>query len=243
MGEKSENISVITMLVFIVMNFILSMSGTLFNGILDKIALDMNISIAQTGYLTSLYAYGAIGAPIILIVLRKISQSRLLKGMLFLDIIFGVLSITTTNFMILLLSRFMLGLVGTTYNVLATITIASLSNHNKVGKNLSLLITGSAVALMIGVPLCRVLISHYSWQSIYFVLILFMILGLVYFVFCLPRLKQKNTSLNIKAELSLFKDKNVMMVVISSLITFIGYGAFYTYITPYIVEVFPSLES
>ena len=98
---------------------------TLFNGILDKIAVDMHISIAQTGYLTSLYAYGAIGAPIILILLRRIPQSHLLKGMLFLNIVFGVLSISTTNFLILLLSRFMLGLVGTTYGVLVTTTIAS----------------------------------------------------------------------------------------------------------------------
>ena len=67
MSEKNENINFITMSVFIIMSFILSMSGTLFNGILDKIAVDMHISIAQTGYLTSLYAYGAIGAPIILI--------------------------------------------------------------------------------------------------------------------------------------------------------------------------------
>lgn len=117
MNEKNGNMSLITMLVFIIMNFILSMSGTLFNGILDKIAVDMNISVAQTGYLTSLYAYGAIGAPIILILLRKMSQSRLLKGMLFLNIIFGVLSIMTKNFLILLMARFMLGLVGTTYSV------------------------------------------------------------------------------------------------------------------------------
>lgn len=243
MNEKNGNMSFITMLVFIIMNFILSMSGTLFNGILDKIAVDMNISVAQTGYLTSLYAYGAIGAPIILILLRKMSQSRLLKEMLFLNIIFGVLSIITKNFLILLMARFMLGLVGTTYSVLATTTIASLSCHDKVGRNLSLLITGSAIALMIGIPLCRVLINCYSWQSIYFVLILFMVMGLIYFVICLPHLKQENTSLNKKAELSLFKNKNVMMVVMSSLITFIGYGGFYTYITPYIVEVFPSLEA
>lgn len=243
MSEKNENINFITMSVFIIMSFILSMSGTLFNGILDKIAVDMHISIAQTGYLTSLYAYGAIGAPIILILLRRIPQSHLLKGMLFLNIVFGVLSISTTNFLILLLSRFMLGLVGTTYGVLVTTTIASLSSHDKVGRNLSLLITGGAVALMIGIPLCRVLINHYSWQSIYFVLILFMILGLIYFVFCLPHLKQGNTSVNIKTELSLLKNKSVIMVVMSSLITFIGYGAFYTYITPYIVEIFPSLET
>lgn len=54
-----------TMFVFIIMNFVLSMSSELFNGILDKIAIDLNLPLSQTGYLTSFYAYGAgIGVPI-----------------------------------------------------------------------------------------------------------------------------------------------------------------------------------
>lgn len=242
MNKKDENISTITMAVFIIMSFILSMSGTLFNGILDKIAVDMQISIAKTGYLSSLYAYGAIGAPIILIVLRKVSNSTLLKGMLLFNILFGILSIWTSKFTILLFSRFMLGLVGTTYGVLATTTIVALSAHNRIGRNLSLLIAGGAMALMVGIPLCRMLISYFSWQSIYFVLVFLMIWGLIYFVFCLPKVKQTNSVFYLKSELALMKHKMVIVVILSSLLTFIGYGAFYTYITPYIVGVFPSLE-
>lgn len=83
MKNNKGKIGLAAMAVFIMMNFAMSMSGTLFNGILDKIAADMHISVAQTGYLTSLYAYGAIGTPVILIVLRKMSRSHLLKAMLF----------------------------------------------------------------------------------------------------------------------------------------------------------------
>lgn len=241
MTKKNQSLSFMTMTVFIIMNFILSMSGTLFNGILDKIAVSMDISVAQTGYLTSLYAYGAIGAPILLIILRRFSQSILFKGTLLFNIIFGILSIIASNFTMLLFARFMLGLVGTAYGVLATTSIASLSSEDNVGRNLSLLITGSATALMIGIPLSRVLINHYSWQSIYLVLILLMGLGLVYFTIYLPKVKN-TASIDFQSELHYFKDKKVFAVIISSLITFIGYGAFYTYITPYIVETFPTLE-
>lgn len=134
MQNNKGKIGLTAMAVFITMNFAMSMSGTLFNGILDKIAADLRISVAQTGYLTSLYAYGAIGTPVILIVLRKMSRSRLLKAMLFLNIVFGALSICTDHFTVLLFARFMLGLAGTIYGILATTTIASLSEEKEVGK-------------------------------------------------------------------------------------------------------------
>lgn len=242
MSDRKENIGLVMMSVFMMMGFVSSMSATLFNGILDKIAVDMQISIAQTGYLTSLYAYGAIGAPVILIILRKMSHSALLKGMLLANILFGLLSISISHFGVLLFSRFMLGLAGTTYGVLATTKIVALSHPEKIGRNLSLLITGGSVALMVGIPLCRVLIHYFSWQSIYFILVLLMMVGLVYFVLYLPAVKQNDGKRDFKAELNIAKNKKVITVILSSLLTFIGYGAFYTYMTPYIVEMFPSLE-
>lgn len=242
MEKRKEKLGFVMMFVFIVMNFVMSMSGTLFNGILDRIAITMQIDVAMTGYLTSLYAYGAIGAPLLLLVFRKWSRSLMLKGTLLCNMLFGVLSIVATSFPLLLLARFMLGLFGTAYGVLATTSIAALSPPERVGKNLSLLIAGGAASLMVGVPLCRVLIHAYSWQSIYLFLILLMAGGFLYFAFCLPEIGQEKEALHLHQELQMVKVHDVWMVLLCSLITFIGYGAFYTYLTPYIVAFFPALE-
>lgn len=63
---------------------------------------------------------------------------------------------------------------------------------------------------MIGLPICRILINHYTWQSIYFILILLMILGLIYFMIFLPEVKVKNSNQNLKTELKLLKNKKVL---------------------------------
>lgn len=242
MEKRKEKLGFVMMFVFIVMNFVMSMSGTLFNGILDRIAITMQIDVAMTGYLTSLYAYGAIGAPLLLLVFRKWSRSLMLNGTLLCNMLFGVLSIVVTSFPLLLFARFMLGLFGTAYGVLATTSIAALSPPERVGKNLSLLIAGGAASLMVGVPLCRILIHAYSWQSIYLFLILLMAGGFLYFAFCLPEIGQEKEALHLHQELQMVKVHDVWMVLLCSLITFIGYGAFYTYLTPYIVAFFPALE-
>ena len=88
MANKEAKLSAQTMGVFMIMNFTMSLSGTLFNGILDRIALEMGISVAQTGYLTSMYAYGAIGAPVLLALLRNAKRNAMRRGNACLEISF-----------------------------------------------------------------------------------------------------------------------------------------------------------
>ena len=243
MTKKAKQLSMMTMIVFIIMNFTLSMSSTLFNGILDKIAVELSIPLSKTGYLSSFYAYGAgIGVPIFLIVFRKYNRSILLKTMLFLNIIVTFLSLIAPNFTLLLMMRFLMGLTGNSYGVLATSNIAALSPKDKVGKNLSLLITGGASALMIGVPLTRTLVAMYSWQKIFIVLVGIMLCAWIYFLLNLPNHIDVEFHSDLKVELGLLKDKQVQLVLICSIINFIGYGAFYTYITPYLVTLFPQFD-
>lgn len=240
---KTKKLTVITMLVFIVMNFVLSMSSVLFNGILDKIAIDLNVPLSSTGNLVSFYAYGAgIGVPIFLVLFRKFHRDLLLKWMLFFNILTTTASILAPNFTILLITRFLMGLTGNCYGVLATANIAALSPKDKVGRNLSLLITGGACSLMIGVPLTRILIATYPWQVIFVVLIILMIISLCYLIFNLPEVSQVQKTVHLKDELSMMKQRNVAITLLSSIITFVGYGAFYTYLTPYLVESFPQLD-
>lgn len=239
---KNKKINLTMMIVFIFMNFVLSMSSTLFNGILDKMVVDLNVSLSKVGYLTSFYAFGAgIGVPIFLIIFNKKETSLLLKTMLALNIIVTFFSIMAPTFELLLITRFFMGLAGNCYSVLATLTIATLSPKESVGKNLSLLIAGAATALMVGVPLTRELVALYSWKLVFLGLIFIMLLSLIYFIFFLPKGAHQK-EVNLRFELQLLKERKVLLVLISSMVTFIGYGAFYTYLIPYTIHQFSYFE-
>lgn len=241
MSRKKE-FTPLLMIVFVVINFVLSLSGTLFSGILDHIAQIMQISVADTGSLTSFYAYGAIGAPVLILVLGSFKRETLLKGTLLFTLLFGILSIYAQSFPLLLFARLMSGLFATAYNVLATTTIATLSSSDKVGRNIALLISGASASLMVGVPLCRILIEHLTWQTIYLILVIFMTIGLVSLHVLLPDMKTHGNTIHLKKELGLLFSKNVLSIVMISFIAFVGYGSFYTYLTPYLVEMFPQVE-
>lgn len=225
------------------MNFVLMMAAIVFGGIIDKIAAAFNVSVADAGLLNTWYSYGgAIGVPIILILFRKIERSKLIKILLFITIIMSVFVIFAPSFQVLLLVRFIMGVTANGYGVLAIATVISLAEEGREGSSLALMIMGSSLGLVIGIPATRALSSVVHWTTIFWTLIIIMIISLIYFLIFLPRDEVSAEKLNLRSELRFLKNKRVFLVILSAFLMFVGYGTFNIYSSGYILEMFPSIE-
>ncbi|PND48529.1 hypothetical protein AT575_00630 [Streptococcus penaeicida] len=141
--ETHKRLTKPTLFIFTLMNFVLAMSSFLFNGILDQVAQQLAIPISETGLLNSAYAYGAgLGVPITLVLFRKFERTSMLKIMLALTIMASIWMIYTRSFEQLLLIRFLTGVTGNGYGVLAMGTVAALTPPEKLGSTLAKLIMG-----------------------------------------------------------------------------------------------------
>lgn len=230
-------------MVFTLMSFVFAMTAFVFNGILDKVALSLDISVANTGLLNTMYSYGAaFGVPLSLIVFRKIERTKILKIMLLVTIIMTLALVFAQNFGQLLAVRLVMGISANSYGVMAIATVLALAPQERQGRALAYYIMGSSLALVIGIPLTRVLIVVFDWRIIFWILNAIMVLSLVHFQRNLPESDHGATRLNLANEIQYFKNRNILMMILSSLMMFVGYGAFYTYITPYMLLVFPTLE-
>ena len=239
---KKSQLTNLTLSIFILMAFVLAMSAMFFNGILDKVAAELHITIAETGLLNSAYASGAaIGVPLILILFRKMERTKALKIMLFLTILSTAWMILAPNFIQLLLARFMAGIAGNSYGVLATATVADFSPKEKLGSALARLIMGAALALVIGIPLTRFLSEIFSWRMDFGFLLVIMVLSLLYFMRYLPEAERPEEDLDFASEWRFFQLKDVQFVLLSMFLFFFGYGGFYTFQTAYLIELTPSL--
>ncbi|MDB6353721.1 MFS transporter [Trichococcus sp. K1Tr] len=233
----------LTLLVFTVMSFVLAMTAFVFSGILDKVALSLGISVADSGLLNTMYSYGAaFGVPITLILFRKIERSRMLKIMLFATILMTFALIYAQSFVQMLIIRLLMGISANSYGVLAVSTVVALSPKERQGRSMAFYFMGSSLALVIGIPLTRALSSILDWRSIFWILNGMMLLSLVYFMKYLPKADHAATKLDLKNELQFFKDGKTLLLLAFTLSMFMGYGAFYTYVTPYLLLLFPSIE-
>ncbi len=234
----------ITLVVFTLMSFVLAMTAFVFNGILDKVALSLDMSVANTGLLITMYSYGAaFGVPLSLIVFRKIERTKILKLMLLVTIIMSLALVVAQTFAQLLVIRLIMGISANSYGVMAIATVLALATPERQGRALAYYIMGSSLALVIGIPLTRILTAMFDWRVIFWILNIIMVLSLVHFQRNLPQSDHGATRLNLANEIQYFKNRNIMMIILSSLMMFIGYGAFYTYVTPYLLLLFPSLEN
>ena len=231
------------LLVFSAMSFVLAMTAFVFSGILDKVAVSLGISVAESGLLNTMYSYGAaFGVPITLILFRKVERSRMLKLMLFATILTTFALIYAQNFVQLLIVRLLMGISANSYGVLAISTILALSPKDRQGRSLAFYIMGSSLALVIGIPLTRALSSILDWRSIFWILNAMMLLSLAYFMKYLPKADHEATKLDLKNELQFFKDGKTLLLLAYTFAMFMGYNAFYTYATPYLLLLFPSIE-
>lgn len=231
------------LLVFSLMSFVLAMTAFVFSGILDKVAVSLGISVADSGLLNTMYSYGAaFGVPITLILFRKVERSKMLKLMLFATILTTFALIYAQNFVQLLIVRLLMGISANSYGVLAISTILALSSKDRQGRSLAFYIMGSSLALVIGIPLTRALSSILDWRSIFWILNAMMLLSLAYFLKYLPKADHEATKLDLKNELQFFKDGKTLLLLAYTFAMFMGYNAFYTYATPYLLLLFPSIE-
>lgn len=235
--------SLITIFAFTAMNFVLSMISSVFGGILDKVALSLNITVASAGLLNTMFAYGAaFGVPITLIVFRKINRVRLLKTMLFIAILTTVVLVMVKNFGVLLAVRLIMGISINSYSVLAISLVLALTDKDRQGRTMAFLIAGNSLAMVVGVPLTRALSSILDWRDIFWILNAMMVAALIYFQFNLSEDNQDSTELNLINELKFLKDGRVLLIMAFTMVMFFGYGGFYTYITPFLLTLFPSFE-
>ncbi len=226
-----------TYLVFSLMSFTNGVSMFVFSGILDTLVIDLNITLAQAGMLSSSYAIGALfGGPLVLIAFSKLNRKHLLVGSLAIGILMMFGLTQARSFTIILVFRGLMGISLSAFTVLAVATVIAISDPQKRGQAMAYMPMGLSLSLIIGIPVARLLITYFPWQVIFYGLIVLAIFNCLYFAFKLPKSNHKDHYISLKNQLTYLKSKKVIVALIITIVMFVGYSALYVYITPYLIQ-------
>ena len=235
--------SQLTLIVFMLMNFVIGMSAMVFGGILDQVAISLNVSVALTGLLATSFSIGAaIGVPIILIVFAQANRKRLMFILLSLSLLSNIATILAPNFVLLLVARTLMGITINGYGVMAISTVTSLAEKDRQGRSLAFLIMGNALAMLVGIPLARALSGILDWRGIFWILNLLTFLAFVYFALVIPNPKEEAAKMSILDQFEYLKSIKVWTLLIFTLVMFSGYAALNTFVTPFLLDRFPGLN-
>jgi MFS transporter, DHA1 family, chloramphenicol resistance protein len=138
-------------------------------GLLPAVAADLDVSLAAAGALTSAFAVGmVVGAPVMALVARRLPARSALAGFLAVFVVAHVVGALTSAFAVLLCTRVLAALANAGFLAVALSAAVRLS-PGRPARATSILLAGTTLALVAGVPLGALLGAAAGWRSTFWV--------------------------------------------------------------------------
>ncbi|MFJ5624605.1 MFS transporter [Peribacillus loiseleuriae] len=225
------------MYILTLISFFVGTSQNVISGILDKIAVSVDVSLSAARQLTTVFALAtAIGTPIFMVATAKIDRRKQLLIALAIVLLGVISTLSLPGFGFLMFSRAILGVGTGVFVVTAYAVAAKLAAPGRRGGAMSNISLGFSSSLVLGVPVGRVIASAYDWKVIFWGIGFFTLLGIFAVARAIPSMEGE-TPIPLGKQLALLKNPKVSIALGMTLFVFIGYSVVNTYITPFLTSV------
>ena len=134
-------------------------------GLLPSIADQFNVSVSKAGWLVSLFALAiAISGPIMPLVFSGMNRKKVMLFVLGVFVLGNVVSVFTSNFTLLLITRIILGFFHPIYCSLAFTVASSSVSKEEAPKAVSKVFIGVSAGMVAGVPIASFIDSAVSYE-------------------------------------------------------------------------------
>ncbi|GAB7029900.1 Cmx/CmrA family chloramphenicol efflux MFS transporter [Streptomyces sp. NPDC021749] len=141
-------------------------SEFMLSGLLPDLAADLRVPLSAAGSLTSAFAVGmVVGAPLMALLARRWPRRRALLVFLVTFLLVHVAGAVTTSYPVLLATRVVAALANAGFLAVALATAASVVPADAKGRATSVLLGGTTLACVAGVPAGALLGAAWGWRS------------------------------------------------------------------------------
>ncbi|NQX62534.1 MFS transporter [Paenibacillus qinlingensis] len=218
-------------------SFLVGTSEFIIAGILDKVSDDIGVSVAAAGQLITVFslAYG-FGTPFLMAAAAKVDRKKLMLYALSVFIIGNVAAYLFSGFGALIVSRVIVALSSGVFVVTALTVAAKLAPAEKQGSAIATLVMGFSTALIVGVPLGRLVASAYDWKVVFGGIGLLGLLALLLIASTIPKTDGEQP-VPLRDQLKLLKNPKIVVALSITFFWLAGYSITYTYISPFLLDI------
>lgn len=217
--------------------FIFNTSEFIPIGLLSDIASDFAITESKAGMLITVYAWiVALASLPLMLAFSKTENKKLMLSIVALFIASHVLSGISTSYYMLMLSRAGVACAHAIFWSIVTPLAVRVAPEGRRSTALSLIVTGSSVAMIVGLPLGRAVGLLVGWRATFLLIAALSAIVFIILAASLPKTPSDN-DVSIKSLPALLRTPGLRGIYLLTVIIITGHYTSYSYIEPFLAQV------
>ena len=217
--------------------FIFNTSEFIPIGLLSDIASDFAITESKAGMLITVYAWiVALASLPLMLAFSKTENKKLMLSIVALFIASHVLSGFSTSYYMLMLSRAGVACAHAIFWSIVTPLAVRVAPEGRRSTALSLIVTGSSVAMIVGLPLGRAVGLLVGWRATFLLIAALSAIVFIILTASLPKTPSDN-DVSIKSLPGLLRTPGLGGIYLLTVIIITGHYTSYSYIEPFLAQV------
>ncbi|HYH28821.1 MAG TPA: Cmx/CmrA family chloramphenicol efflux MFS transporter [Pseudonocardia sp.] len=213
-------------------------SEFMLSGLVQDIAADLDVSLAAAGLLTSAFAVGmVIGAPLMAVLSLRWSQRRSLLTFLTVFLLVHVVGAVTASYEVLLATRVVAAVANAGFLAVALVTAAGMVAPTATGRATSVLLAGTTLACVAGVPAGALLGQAWGWRSAFWAVALVSLPAVVGILRSVPPRVPGSAPPRARAEVRALRRPRLQVVLLLGALVNGATFCALTYLAPLVTEV------
>lgn len=230
-----KNAMRIYLLTFI--SFLIGTAEYIIAGILEQIALDLRLAVPVVGQMITVFSIAfAVGTPVVITLTAQADRKQLLMVFMLIFAFSNLVMVAQTSYGWLNASRALSGLSAGVVEVVLLTLAAVLAAPGKKASAIAMVVVGFSAALVVGVPLGRVVSEAMDWRYIFGALGALTLISLVLVANMIPG-TQGEAAVPLKQQLKLLKNRQISLVYVMTFFWISAFSIIYSYISPFLSGV------